>query len=96
MQGSCNINNAKTYLSMQKPVALCLQECRIHQENKNTFNHKLYNTHILEPDLVTFIRKDVKSALLPAIQISEVSQLSVRIEGEDTQIMLNNLYSKYM
>ena len=92
MQGFCNLDLAKTFLSSQKPVALILQECRITAENKNSFNHKLYNTHLVEPDLVTYLQKDVQATLITTIQNSEISLLAVR--ENNTDITLNNVYSR--
>ena len=94
MQGACNTDIAKTFLSKQKPVALCLQECRISKDNINSFHHKLYNTHVLEPDLVTYIRKDVKATTLANNQTTDTSMLAVKIEGEGHHITLYNVYAR--
>ena len=94
MQGTCNVDIAKTFLSTQKLEALCLQECRITTDNASSFKHKLYNTHILQPDLVTFIRKDIKSELITQSYITDIPILTMEIQGEDSWIILHNAYAQ--
>ena len=94
MQGACNVDLAKTFLSKQKPVALCLQEYRISKDNINLFHHKLQKIHILEPDLVTYTRKDVKATTLANNQTTDISMLAVKIEGEGLHITLHNTYAR--
>ena len=92
MQGACNIDIAKTYLSTQKPAVLCLQECHISRDNINTFSHILYNLHTSKPDLATYTRKDVKATIISTQQATNISRLAVLIEGEGTT--LSNVYAR--
>ena len=61
MQGAGNSGEVKRYLSSTKPAVLCLQETRIKEDNKKDYEHHNYNRYMVEPDLVTFVRKDIKT-----------------------------------
>ena len=50
--------------------------------------------HILEPDLVTYTRKDVRATTLANNQTTDISMLAVKIEGERFHITLHNTYAR--
>ena len=61
MQGAINIDTAKQYLGKHKPAILALQETRLSSDNTNSFYHKDYTNFSNSPDLMLFIRKDIKT-----------------------------------
>ena len=79
---------------LRRKIQSYIQECRISKDNINSFHHKLYKMHILEPDLVTYTRKDVRATTLANNQTTDISMLAVKIEGERFHITLHNTYAR--
>ena len=91
MQGAANINTAKQYLGIHKPAMLALQETRLTPENVNTFYHKDYNNFLTSNDLMTFIRKDIKTSMVNQPTLPFPFNI-IKIHGENSTIHLANAY----
>ena len=91
MQGAINIDTAKQYLGKHKPAILALQETRLSSDNTNSFYHKDYTNLSNSPDLMLFIRKDIKTT--PTIQPTLPFPCDIiKIQGENSFIHLANTY----
>ncbi len=96
MQGANNWEQAKQFLNQRKPAVLCLQEAKINDENRRQFQNKNYNTFFKQNnnDLITFIRKDYKAAIIEDNSYNDISTLITEIIAEGDKITVINLYAR--
>ena len=96
MQGAINMDQITLYLNTSKPAILCIQEAKINEDNKHIFKNKNYNAYLdlKTGDLVTFVRKDLKSHIIKDSAIKEITYTIVHVKAEGKIIHIINIYAR--